>query len=62
MSGGLLTPSYRNQLAFLDIYGDGMGNTNYNMAVTGTSGAGKTGLVQPILRSVLDSGGIARVF
>ncbi len=36
--GGLLTPSYRNQLAFLDIYGDGMGNTNYNMAVTGTSG------------------------
>ncbi|EBA2748668.1 type IV secretion system protein TraC [Salmonella enterica] len=60
--GGLLTPSYRNQLAFLDIYGDGMGNTNYNMAVTGTSGAGKTGLVQPILRSVLDSGGIAWVF
>ncbi|MGT3309520.1 TraG/VirB4 family ATPase, partial [Yersinia enterocolitica] len=60
--GGLLTPSYRNQLAFLDIYGDGMGNTNYNMAVTGTSGAGKTGLAQPILRSVLDSGGIAWVF
>jgi type IV secretory pathway VirB4 component len=57
-----LTPSYRNQLAFLDIYGDRMGNTNYNMAVTGTSGAGKTGLVQPILRSVLDSGGIAWVF
>jgi len=60
--GGLLAPSYRNQLAFLDIYGDGMGNTNYNMAVTGTSGAGKTGLVQPILRSVLDAGGIAWVF
>lgn len=60
--GGLLTPSYRNQLAFLDIYGNGMGNTNYNMAVTGTSGAGKTGLVQPILRSVLDSGGIVWVF
>lgn len=60
--GGLLAPSYRNQLAFLDIYGDGMGNTNYNMAVTGTSGAGKTGLVQPIIRSVLDSGGIAWTF
>ncbi|EDR0091066.1 hypothetical protein ZS48_003028 [Salmonella enterica subsp. enterica] len=32
------------------------------MTATGTSGAGKTGLVQPILRSVLDSGGIAWVF
>jgi len=61
-AGGLLAPSYRNQLAFLDVYGSGLGNTNYNMAVTGTSGAGKTGLVQPILRSVLDSGGIAWVF
>ncbi|MGA5657866.1 type IV secretion system protein TraC [Rahnella contaminans] len=60
--GGLLAPSYRHQLAFLDIYGTGLGNTNYNMAVTGTSGAGKTGLVQPILRSVLDSGGIVWVF
>ncbi|WP_339056747.1 type IV secretion system protein TraC [Candidatus Regiella endosymbiont of Tuberolachnus salignus] len=61
-SRGLLAPSYRNQLAFLDIYGARLGNTNYNMAVTGTSGAGKTGLVQPILRSVLDSGGIVWVF
>lgn len=61
-SGGLLAPSYRNQLAFIDIYGTGMGNTNYNMAVTGTSGAGKTGLVQPILRSVLDARGIVWVF
>lgn len=60
--GGLLAPSYRNQLAFLDIYGTGLGNTNMNIAVSGTSGAGKTGLVQPILRSVLDSGGIAWVF
>lgn len=59
---GLLAPSYRNQLAFLDIFDTGLGNTNYNMAVTGTSGAGKTGLVQPILRSVLDSGGIVWVF
>jgi conjugal transfer ATP-binding protein TraC len=60
--GGLLAPSYRNQLAFLDIFGQGMGNTNYNMAVTGTSGAGKTGLVQPIIRQVLDAGGTAWVF
>lgn len=59
---GLLAPSYRNQLAFIDIFGDGLGNTNSNMAVTGTSGAGKTGLVQPVLRSVLDSGGKVWVF
>lgn len=59
---GLMMPSYRNQLAFLDLYGDLLGNTNNNMAVTGTSGAGKTNLVQPILRSVLESGGIAWVF
>lgn len=59
---GLLAPSYRNQLAFIDLYGDGMGNTNANMAVSGTSGAGKTGLVQPVLRSVLDSGGLVWVF
>lgn len=60
--GGLLAPSYRNQLAFIDIYGNGMGNTNYNMAISGTSGAGKTGLVQPILRSVLEADGIVWVF
>lgn len=59
---GLLAPSYRNQLGFLDIFDTTLGNTNYNMAVTGTSGAGKTGLVQPILRSVLDSGGLVWVF
>lgn len=39
-----------------------MRNTNYNMAVAGTSGAGKTGLIQPMLRSVLDTGGAAWVF
>ena len=59
---GLLAPSYRNQLGFLDIFDTTLGNTNYNMAVSGTSGAGKTGLVQPILRSVLDSGGLVWVF
>nr|WP_250189000.1 DUF87 domain-containing protein [Escherichia coli] len=32
------------------------------MAVCGTSGAGKTGLIQPLIRSVLDSGGFAVVF
>ncbi|WP_199635043.1 type IV secretion system protein TraC (plasmid) [Serratia sp. PAMC26656] len=59
---GLLAPTYRNQLAFIDIYSEVMRNTNYNMAVCGTSGAGKTGLIQPMLRSVLDTGGAAWVF
>lgn len=59
---GLLAPTYRNQLAFIDIFFRGMNNTNYNMAVCGTSGAGKTGLIQPLIRSVLDSGGFAVVF
>lgn len=59
---GLLAPTYRNQLAFIDLFYDGMNNTNFNMAVCGTSGAGKTGLIQPLIRSVLDSGGFAWVF
>ncbi|PVU53525.1 hypothetical protein CP554_28675, partial [Klebsiella pneumoniae] len=59
---GLLAPTYRNQLAFIDIFFRGMNNTNDNMAVCGTSGAGKTGLIQPLIRSVLDSGGFAVVF
>ncbi|MGE0968601.1 type IV secretion system protein TraC (plasmid) [Klebsiella sp. WOUb02] len=59
---GLLAPTYRNQLAFIDLFYEGMNNTNFNMAVCGTSGAGKTGLIQPLIRSVLDAGGFAWVF
>ncbi|MCP9269144.1 type IV secretion system protein TraC [Xenorhabdus sp. XENO-1] len=59
---GLLAPTYRNQLAFIDLFYEGMANTNFNMAVCGTSGAGKTGLIQPLIRSVLDSGGYGYVF
>lgn len=59
---GLLAPTYRNQLAFIDIYSEVMDSTNYNMAVCGTSGAGKTGLIQPMIRSALDTGGVAWVF
>ena len=61
-TAGLLAPTYRNQLAFIDLFSKGMGNTNFNMAVCGTSGAGKTGLIQPLIRSVIDSGGFAVVF
>ncbi|SMG60313.1 type IV secretion system protein TraC [Cedecea sp. NFIX57] len=59
---GMPVPGYRGQLAFLDLFGKGMGNTNNNMGVTGTSGAGKTGMVQPLLRSILDDGGLVWVF
>lgn len=59
---GLLAPTYRNQVAFIDIYNGLMENTNYNMSVAGTSGAGKTGLIQPKIRSVLDTGGHAWIF
>ncbi|HHR6502985.1 TPA: type IV secretion system protein TraC [Providencia alcalifaciens] len=60
---GLPIPSYRNQLSFLDIFDDssGLGNDNYNMGVCGTSGGGKSFLVQAIIRQILDSGGWAYV-
>ncbi|SMG59785.1 type IV secretion system protein TraC [Cedecea sp. NFIX57] len=59
---GLLAPTYRHQLAFIDLFFEGMGNTNNNMSVCGTSGAGKTGLIQPLIRSTLDAGGYSWVF
>jgi conjugal transfer ATP-binding protein TraC len=56
---GLLLPTYRNQVAFYDMFSEENGNTNFNMAVTATSGAGKTFFVQGLLRQVLNSGGFA---
>lgn len=60
---GLPIPSYRHQLSFLDIFDQdsGLGNDNYNMAVCGTSGGGKSFLIQAIIRQILDSGGWAYV-
>lgn len=58
---GMLLPTYRNQLAFYDMFSEENGNTNYNIAVTGTAGAGKSFLVQGMLREVLNSGGFAWV-
>ncbi|CAM3825424.1 type-IV secretion system protein TraC [Rouxiella silvae] len=54
-------PSYRNQINFFDLFSENNGSTNFNMAVTGTSGAGKSFLIQEILRQVLNSGGFATV-
>ena len=58
---GMPLPTYRNQVAFFDVFGEENGSTNFNAAVTGTSGAGKTFLVQSILRDVLNAGGFAWV-
>ncbi|MBB6117682.1 conjugal transfer ATP-binding protein TraC [Rahnella inusitata] len=54
-------PTYRNQLAFFDMFSETSGSTNYNIAVTGTTGAGKSFFIQEILRQVLNSHGFAWV-
>ena len=59
--GGMPLPTYRNQVAFFDMFGEENGSTNFNIAVTGTSGAGKSFLTQGILRDVLNAGGYAWV-
>ncbi|KML22957.1 conjugal transfer protein TraC [Leclercia adecarboxylata] len=60
---GLPIPSYRNQLSFLNLFADnGLGNDNYNLGVCGTSGGGKSFLMQGIIRQILDSGGRSWVF
>jgi conjugal transfer ATP-binding protein TraC len=43
---GMPLPTYRNQVAFFDMFGEENGSTNFNIAVTGTSGAGKSFLTQ----------------
>ncbi|UBX30651.1 hypothetical protein [Arsenophonus apicola] len=53
---GIVFPSYRHQLAFLDIFDASLPNTNFNWFESGTSGAGKSVLAQTIARQVLDSG------
>lgn len=54
-------PTYRNQLAFFDMFSESNGSTNFNIAVTGTTGAGKSFFIQEILRQVLNDGGFAWV-
>ncbi|BAO37014.1 MULTISPECIES: type IV secretion system protein TraC [Serratia] len=58
---GLLIPSYRHQLAFLDVFDESLPNTNYNWFLSGTSGAGKSVLAQGIARQVLDVGGFLSI-
>lgn len=63
-SRGLPIPSYRNQLSFLNIFDREaqLGTDNYNLSVTGTSGGGKSFLMQAIIRQILDGGGRCWVF
>lgn len=58
---GMPLPTYRNQTAFFDMFDETNGSTNFNIAITGTSGAGKSFLTQGILRDVLNAGGYAWV-
>ncbi|WP_147392435.1 TraG/VirB4 family ATPase [Arsenophonus endosymbiont of Aleurodicus floccissimus] len=55
-------PSYRHQLAFLDIFDGSLPNTNFNWFASGTAGAGKSVLAQTIARQVLDSDGYLSIF
>ncbi|WP_334472481.1 type IV secretion system protein TraC [Arsenophonus sp. PmNCSU2021_1] len=59
---GIVFPSYRHQLAFLDIFDGSLPNTNFNWFASGTAGAGKSVLAQTIARQVLDSGGYLSIF
>lgn len=59
---GIVLPSYRHQLAFLDIFAENLPNTNFNWFLSGTSGAGKSVFAQTIARQVLDSGGFLSIF
>jgi len=58
---GSALPTYRNQLSFFDMFSESNGSTNFNVAVTGTTGAGKSFFIQELLRQVLNSGGFGWV-
>lgn len=56
VSKGILLPTLRDQFACIDPFFDGFG-TNYNIAVTGTSGGGKSFFIQMLMLNVLFNGG-----
>lgn len=59
---GILLPSYRNQIAFLDVFDKGLPTTNFNWFMSATSGAGKSVFAQAIANQVLDKNGIVSIF
>lgn len=59
---GILLPSYRNQVAFLDVFDENLPTTNFNWFMSATSGAGKSVMAQAIGNQVLDKNGILSIF
>lgn len=55
LSGGLLLPTMRHQLSFFDPFN--CGSDNYNITVTGGSGAGKSFFTQALVKSIYSRGG-----
>ena len=53
---GILLPTVRDQFSCIDPF-SGVFGTNFNIAVTGTSGGGKSFLIQMLLLNVLFNGG-----
>lgn len=53
---GIVLPTMREQFACIDPF-SGCFGTNYNMAVTGTSGSGKSFFIQMLMFNVLFNGG-----
>ncbi|STX81259.1 type-IV secretion system protein TraC [Legionella busanensis] len=56
LSKGILMPTMRDQFNLLNPFDDSLG-TNFNMAITGTSGGGKSFAIQMMMLNVLFNGG-----
>ncbi|WP_338728985.1 type IV secretion system protein TraC (plasmid) [Shewanella baltica] len=57
LSAGLLLPTMRHQISYFDPFN--CGSDNYNMAITGGSGAGKSFFMQALVKSIYAKGGKA---
>ncbi|HEM6962640.1 TPA: type IV secretion system protein TraC [Legionella pneumophila] len=53
---GILLPTLRNQIACIDPFSGKLG-TNFNIAITGTSGGGKSFFIQMLMLNILFNGG-----
>ncbi|WIG71287.1 type IV secretion system protein TraC (plasmid) [Photobacterium damselae] len=55
LNGGVLLPTMRHQINYFHPFR--MGTDNYNMAITGTSGSGKSFITQNIANAIFSEGG-----
>lgn len=53
---GILLPTLRDQFALIDPFCDALG-TNYNIAITGTAGSGKSFFIQMLMLNILFNNG-----